>query len=216
MKIAEIFDSIHGEVNGHHQGRMCTFIRISGCLTNCWYCDTKHTQDPNYGIEMSHTQIIQRVKNLNNKYICITGGEPLLNKNEVSLLLQSLWARNYKISVETNGSIPIDPFYEYVDSFIIDYKIGVEKYQSVLSNYYSLRSQDVIKFVVEESTIKKAIQMYSLFARNYEHQSEQPIFAFSPILSKTFTANHLYSILRENNIHNVVVSLQIHKFANFQ
>lgn len=38
MKIAEIFQSIHGEVNGHHQGRICTFIRFSGCNLKCHYC----------------------------------------------------------------------------------------------------------------------------------------------------------------------------------
>jgi 7-carboxy-7-deazaguanine synthase len=52
LQIAEIFESIHGEINGHHQGRVCTFIRTSGCNLKCPYCDTPNTQDPKYGTDL--------------------------------------------------------------------------------------------------------------------------------------------------------------------
>ena len=38
MKIYEIFQSIDGEVNAFHQGRITTFIRLAGCNLNCTYC----------------------------------------------------------------------------------------------------------------------------------------------------------------------------------
>ena len=47
MKVAEIFQSIHGEMNGHHQGRICTFIRFSGCPNKCHYCDAWVVVDTN-------------------------------------------------------------------------------------------------------------------------------------------------------------------------
>lgn len=214
MKITEIFSSLHGEITGHHQGRMCTFIRISGCNCNCWYCDTPHTQKSSFGQEMSNLQILNRVKEFKNKHICLTGGEPLLNKPEVLSLLILLKTSHFKISVETNGTIEIDPFFHYVDSFVLDYKIGIDNYQPVLLNYLHLRPMDVIKFVVDQHTIIQAINIYKELSARYSPYNE-PLFAFSPILSKNFTTNTLYDLLKEQNVHDVIISVQLHKIINF-
>jgi 7-carboxy-7-deazaguanine synthase len=215
MKIAEIFPSIHGEINGHHQGMMCTFIRTSGCNLKCWYCDTAHTQDSNYGTEMSVLQIIRRVKELGNKYVCLTGGEPLLNKHAVLDLLYWLWQNKFIVSVETNGTIDINPFFRYVDSFVIDDKVEIEDYKKHHTNYLNLRKKDVIKFVVNQKSFQKALDRYYLLQDIYATNSIEPIFAFSPIISKNFSAKDLYSLLRDRDIRNVVISLQIHKIADF-
>lgn len=215
MKVAEIFPSIHGEVNGHHQGRMCTFVRFSGCNCKCWYCDTAHTQNPNYGTEMSVMQIIHRVQEIGNKYICLTGGEPLLQKIEVEKLLYWLWQNKFSVSVETNGTIDITPFYRYVDSFVIDYKVGVSNYRCYINNFLNLREKDVVKFVVNELTLMDAIKQYHLVESFYLKNHIKPIFAFSPIISENFSAKDLYNSLKSQGFHNVLISLQIHKIADF-
>ena len=86
MRIAEIFESIHGECNGHHQGRLVTFVRVAGCNLKCnWgngvICDTPDTQDASNGKEVTEDYVINRVRSIGNKYVCITGGEPLMNKS---------------------------------------------------------------------------------------------------------------------------------------
>lgn len=218
MKIAEIFPSIHGEINGHHQGRMCTFIRISGCNLQppCWYCDTAHTQDSNYGTELSTLQIIRRIKDCQNKYVCLTGGEPLLNKPKVLDLLYWLWKEKFSISVETNGTIDITPFFRYVDSFIIDHKVGVKNYNISFNNFFNLREKDVIKFVVNEKTIQEAVDKYNFYQECYNDNFIKPIFAFSPIMSENFSAKDLYNFLYEREINDVIISIQVHKLINFQ
>jgi 7-carboxy-7-deazaguanine synthase len=217
MKIAEIFASIHGEINGHTQGRMVTFIRISGCSLQCPWCDTAHTQDPNYGTEMSVMQILSRAKELKNKYICITGGEPLLNKKNALELIEWLWKEKFHISIETNGTVDITPFYRYVESFVIDYKVGIKNFKSkmVLTNYLSLGKKDVIKFVVNKDTIQESIEQYRFLKSFYLNNSWEPTFAFSPIISKDFTAKYLYNYLRNSDIHDVVISVQLHKLVGF-
>lgn len=213
MKIAEIFSSIHGEVNGHHQGMMCTFIRISGCNLKCPYCDTEHTQDSNYGTEMSVLQIIQRVKECGNKHVCLTGGEPLLNKPDTLDLLYWLWQHNFSVSVETNGTIDITPFFRYVDSFVIDFKTGLKNYNFYHKNFLNLRKKDVIKFVVDENTFQAAVDQYYLYQSLYLNNNVKPIFAFSPILSEKFSAKKLYQMLRYKDIHDVLISVQLHKIV---
>jgi len=122
MFVAELFESFHGETNGHHQGRVVTFIRLSGCNLKCPYCDTKETWDQLYGENVSPAEILDMVKNFGHKHICITGGEPLMHKEEVLELLHVLWWEGYKISVETNGTIDITPFHRYVESFVVTYQ----------------------------------------------------------------------------------------------
>jgi len=96
LKIVEIFDSIQGE--GIQIGMPMTFIRLAGCNLRCTWCDTKYAlQD---GIEMDEDDIVEQV---HQRWVCITGGEPLLqNLNKLAYGLKS---HGYKIAIETNGTI---------------------------------------------------------------------------------------------------------------
>lgn len=212
LQVAEIFSSIHGEVNGHHQGRMVTFIRLSGCNLSCFYCDTKHTQDINYGKLMSVSKIIENVNKEENTHVCITGGEPLLQ--DISILLEVLYTEGYKVSIETNGSIDITPYFEYDVSFVIDYKClsSGHDIDMKFSNYTRLRKNDVIKFVIaNENDI--AVSKNFLEVLNEETQCNA-IIAFSP-LTNLITSRTLYNLIRKYKIKNAVLSVQIHKLIEF-
>ena len=102
MKINEIFYSIQGE--GNWTGLPNIFIRTSGCNLRCTYCDTKYSYE-SY-TEMKIEKIFNEIKKYNCKYICITGGEPLIHK-DIRKLLKILLENKYNISIETNGSIDI-------------------------------------------------------------------------------------------------------------
>jgi len=204
MQIAEIFSSIAGECNGFHQGRLVTFIRTSGCSLQCSYCDTKETQDFNFGTYMDTDAIIEKVESFENEYICITGGEPLLHPS-IILLLNRLSEIGYKISIETNGTIDITPFHRWVDSFIIDYKFQYAN-KMILSNFYGLRNTDVVKFVCRHiKDIDTAIKLKTQFEKN-----NKAIFAFSPV-HETLSAKELANILITKKVKNSVLSLQVHK-----
>jgi len=55
---------------------------------------------------MSLEEILESVGSYGTKDICITGGEPLLQNDLVSLI-EELVSKDYRISVETNGSLDI-------------------------------------------------------------------------------------------------------------
>jgi len=97
MKINEIFLSIQGE--GPQVGMPAWFIRTSGCNLCCKFCDSKYAKD---GEEMSIESIIDAVSNNNCKNIIITGGEPFIQK-DILTLVKAL--DNRKVYVETNGTI---------------------------------------------------------------------------------------------------------------
>lgn len=87
-----------------YSGIPCTFIRMTGCNLRCSYCDTKYAY--NEGRELSEEDIIGEVKRYGISLVEITGGEPLLQE-EVFHLIKKLLDEDYKVLIETNGSMNI-------------------------------------------------------------------------------------------------------------
>lgn len=213
MRVAEIFSSIHGECNGHHQGRIVTFVRLSGCNLKCYYCDTKETQDPEFGEEIAIEEVLRKIGSFKNKYICITGGEPLLS-HQIEMLLYALWNEGFKISIETNGTIDITPYFRYVDSFVIDYKLKSTKYSELMvyQNYVHMRDTDIVKFVVaNKSDLMQALSV----KERLEFDNVKGIYAFSPVEGK-YTAKDIYKEFEKRSVYNAVLSLQIHKVLDLK
>lgn len=107
LKINEIFFSIQGESS--LAGWPTVFVRTSGCHLRCTYCDTKYAYYD--GRLLSVSDIINKVQSYPAKHVCITGGEPLLQK-EIYALMRELCDLNYRVSLETSGDIScsdVDP-----------------------------------------------------------------------------------------------------------
>ena len=62
---------------------------------------------------MSIDSVLEQVWRINPPYVCITGGEPLLQSDELEHLLGSLSKRGTIIDIETNGTIDFSRFYPY-------------------------------------------------------------------------------------------------------
>jgi 7-carboxy-7-deazaguanine synthase len=99
MKINEIFYSLQGE--GALVGLPTVFVRTTGCNLRCSYCDTTYAYEK--GIDLSVDQILRIIESYHCSSICITGGEPLLQKDLITLLT-TLIRKQYTICIETNGS----------------------------------------------------------------------------------------------------------------
>ncbi len=102
IKINEIFYSIQGESS--YAGNPTVFIRTTACNLRCTYCDTKYSY--NEGEFWDIEKILLVVKGYDAKYICITGGEPLLQK-EVHTLINILCDLGHIVSLETSGSLSV-------------------------------------------------------------------------------------------------------------
>lgn len=99
MKISEIFESIQGE--GKYAGMPALFIRLSGCNRSCDFCDTKYHAK---GSHISWKRIGQIIKRSQKNMIIWTGGEPLLQYEEILKIIN--YAPNDKFHcLETNGDL---------------------------------------------------------------------------------------------------------------
>lgn len=154
MRVVEIFKSIDGE--GIRTGQIVTFIRLAGCNLRCCYCDTKYAFDEKQATEMSVQEILAKVKELECSKITLTGGEPLVHKDVMALLL-ALGTNGYQINIETNGSVDLIPFIHLRDRydlnmfFTVDYKTIYSKMNSQMNKnsfVYLDRQRDIVKCVV--------------------------------------------------------------------
>jgi 7-carboxy-7-deazaguanine synthase len=102
VQIAEIFYSIQGE--GRLIGTPSVFIRTSGCNLRCVWCDTPYTSWAPEGAKRSVEQIVREVKKYPNRYVVLTGGEPLLAA-EIEELAMDLKRLGAHITVETAATI---------------------------------------------------------------------------------------------------------------
>lgn len=203
LNITEIFSSIQGETS--FTGLPTTFIRLSACNLRCSWCDTPYSFER--GKKMLLEEIIGQAKKSGPSHVCITGGEPLLQKN-VYFLMKNLCDLGYTLSLETGGSLPIDEVDPRVIT-ILDVKCpgsGMEE-KNHLANLKKLRPHDEIKFVIlDENDYRYALDIctkFQLFSRT------KPIL-FSPVFDK-LDAKILVEWILKDKLH-ARLNLQIHKF----
>lgn len=146
LLVTELFYSIQGESTW--SGLPCGFVRLSGCNLRCRYCDTQYAYDPGEAMEVE--DIARRVKRFGCTHVTITGGEPLLQP-ETPGLIAELLRNNFKVSLETNGSLDIGA----VDPGcvrIMDLKCpssGMQP-QNRMENLQLLGPRDQVKFVIAD------------------------------------------------------------------
>jgi 7-carboxy-7-deazaguanine synthase len=148
MRISEIFRSLQGE--GVLIGTPTVFIRTVGCNLECSWCDTEHAREG--GEELSIEQIMTELDKHKTQFICLTGGEPLIQKDAIKLL-DMLVDKGYHITLETNGSLPLEDV-PCAENMLISMDIkcpssGMEE-RMLMSNIELLSPADQLKFVVAD------------------------------------------------------------------
>lgn len=200
MKINEIFYSIQGE--GKWTGRLNIFIRTTGCNLRCSYCDTKYAYYD--GKELTIEQIMDEINKYPCKNICLTGGEPL-TQEETFTLLQALLKNDYKICLETNGSINIKKLPKDENIIVsMDIKCPSSNMvrKNVLENIKYLQKKDQIKFIIKnDEDYEYAVKIIQ------EHKPECDIF-FQPVWGAD--SKRIAKKIKNDNL-DVRLGLQLHK-----
>lgn len=207
--VVETFVSINGE--GANAGALAVFIRFYGCNLSCSFCDTQWANKEDTPIQrMTAEQLVQYVQSTGIHRVTLTGGEPLLQPG-IEELITALSALGYHVEIETNGSIPLEPFasLSFRPSFTMDYKLpgsGMESHM-LPDNFVLLNSKDTVKFVVGNKAdlerAREVIRQYALTARCSVYLS--PVFdAIEPA--------EIVAFLKEHTLNGVRLQLQLHKY----
>jgi 7-carboxy-7-deazaguanine synthase len=144
LRITEIFYSLQGETS--RVGLPTVFVRLTGCPLRCSYCDTAYAFSG--GQNMTVAEILTTVARHHTRYVTVTGGEPLAQKNSLPLL-RTLCDAGYEVSLETSGALDVSSVDVRVMK-VLDIKTPAsgEVKKNLWSNLTALHAHDEIKFVL--------------------------------------------------------------------
>ena len=182
LQIIETFKSVQGEST--HAGKVCFFIRLSGCNLRCSYCDTAYAWEG--GEERSVGSLLDEVTASGCATVEITGGEPLLQK-ETPLLAEKLLAMGKEVLIETNGSVDFSILPEGCCR-IVDCKLpasGMAQY-NCYEAYKHLTSRDEVKFVVSD---RQDFDFALDVIKKYRLIEKTPHLLFSPVWGRVSPEN---------------------------
>jgi 7-carboxy-7-deazaguanine synthase len=148
LRVTEIFHSLQGE--GLTTGERTAFVRLTGCPLRCSYCDTAYAFTG--GESMSIAQVLERIASFAVRHVCVTGGEPLAQR-DCPMLLAALCDAGYAVSVETAGALDVSA----VDARVVkvmDLKTpgSGEFDRNLWDNLEHLSAADQVKFVICDET----------------------------------------------------------------
>lgn len=144
LRISEIFYSLQGE--SRTLGWPTVFVRLTGCPLRCGYCDTTYAFSG--GEWMDVPDILRAVEAWRPRYVTVTGGEPLAQK-DCPRLCEALCDAGYEVSVETSGALDICALDSRVVR-VMDLKTpgSGEMDRNRWENLDCLTPRDQVKFVI--------------------------------------------------------------------
>lgn len=201
LRLTEVFYSLQGEAS--RIGLPTVFVRLTGCPLRCSWCDTTYSFTG--GEAATIESVLAEVAKYPARQVCVTGGEPLAQKDCLPLLT-ALCDAGYDVSLETSGALDISGVDPRV-SRIMDLKApdSGEAAKNRLENLASLNARDEIKIVIasrgDYEWAREALR---------EHQLDRlcPVL-FSPAQG-LIEARSLAEWILEDGL-NVRFQLQMHK-----
>ena len=154
--IVEIFHSVQGE--GFHSGIPHVFVRFGNCNLRCEWCDTDFLTYE----ERTLSSIVDEVLSYNCERVIFTGGEPAMQ--DLDTIGTILKHHGLKLSIETNGTIPVDP--------IIDWICVSPKDQMYPNVAIKQRTGHELKVVY----VGQSLDMYNELKEGFEHHFIQPCY----------------------------------------
>lgn len=173
MRIIEIFHSLQGE--GPFTGVRTSFVRTARCNLRCAWCDTTYSFGP--GKERSLASIRRTVRSHRTRHVCLTGGEPLLQRESLTLVRQ-LAKERYTTVIETGGSLDVTPYLD-VDGVVLSVDVKCPSSRMEARNHWAnlprLRPTDVVKFVLADA------RDYAYARRTLKEHPTQAQIVFQPV-----------------------------------
>lgn len=144
LRVSEVYASVQGEST--HVGKLCVFVRLTGCNLRCRWCDSEFTFTG--GTHRDLEDVAQQAHAFGIHTIELTGGEPLVQRGAIPLMARLL-ELGHEVLLETSGSRDITDVPEGVH-IILDLKApdSGEVAANLWSNIPLLRRKDEVKFVL--------------------------------------------------------------------
>jgi len=202
LRITEVFYSLQGETRT--MGLPTVFVRLTGCPLRCAYCDTAYAFHGGTLRELD--SLLAEVAYWRARYVTVTGGEPLAQKNCLPFLV-ALCDAGYEVSLETSGALSLQGVDPRVQK-VVDVKTpgSGEVQRNRYQDFALLSAGDQLKFVLcDERDYRWAVQT----VRQYRLEQRVDEILFSPVWGQLPPAKLAEWILRDRL--PVRMQLQLHK-----
>lgn len=118
-----------------YPGKLCAVVYLCGCPLRCPWCHNKNilNNDPNFCKKVSIQTIVNKInKNYLVEAVCLTGGEPLMSKESINLILE-LKKTGKLVKLDTNLCYPdsLDSIIGVLDFISVDIKTSLDRYSEV-------------------------------------------------------------------------------------
>lgn len=203
LRVKEIFHSIQGE--GRFTGTPTVFVRLSHCNLRCTWCDTDFLG----GQRMTVNEVARKVEEFGCPRVCVTGGEPLLQR-ETPLLFLRLLADGYLVSVETSGSVPLQAVPHQVH-VVMDLKTPASG-EADRNLFDEVRYADELKLVIKDAAD------FAWAVETLERLEPKVDIILSPVHG-VMTPLELSTLLLGSSLArwpNVRLGLQLHKYIGVE
>lgn len=225
--ILEIFSSVQGE--GPFMGTKQIFIRFAKCNLKCRFCDLENIFPSK---EFSVNKILSIIKQIcynsgEHHSVSLTGGEPLLYREYLKVLLPKIKETGVKIYLDTNSTLPnhLRDVIDMIDIVAIDFKLpsstGDKAYWKEHKEFIDIarKKNCFIKVVItnqtKESDIKKAIDIAAA-VDNKILMVLQPVWPIRDIERAKSKLLFDYLFLAEKKLENVRIIPQMHKILGVE
>jgi 7-cyano-7-deazaguanosine (preQ0) biosynthesis protein QueE len=157
--VSEIFGpTFQGE--GASAGQLAAFVRLSRCNLACSWCDTPYTWDrARFDLaaesrRMTQAEVWEAVRAIPSGLVVITGGEPLLQQDQLVWLASMCRSAGRRVEIETNGRIgPGRGLMAAADRF----NVGLKLANSGLPAARRLRPDVIGRFVSSRQAVWKFV-----------------------------------------------------------
>ena len=184
LRVNEIFGpTFQGE--GVHAGKICLFVRLYDCNLTCKWCDTPYTwaNTPeraeqhklkvlyNKSTEMREMSVNDVLKELGAQWklgglygdppspiiVVFSGGEPMMQQEELEPLVASLALNGHDVHIETAGTIPPRGMFDrFVKHYTVSPKLAnsgnreSKRYKPEILKWFANEPVAWFKFVVSD------------------------------------------------------------------
>ncbi|MDQ8189971.1 7-carboxy-7-deazaguanine synthase QueE [Roseibacillus persicicus] len=183
----EVFRTLQGE--GPSMGCPAVFLRLSLCNLHCVWCDTPFTWNwegtpwphlderkfskSDYIVEKTPAELTATLESASRPgdRLVITGGEPLLQQNELAVLVTRLPENFSAIEIETNGTqLPLSALDSHIAQYNVSPKLANSqnapelRIQEKAMKFFATCERAFFKFVVvSQSDLKEVEELQQRF-----------------------------------------------------
>lgn len=202
LRVTEIFYSLQGESSS--VGFPTLFIRLTGCPLRCGYCDTAYAFKGGEWVTLP--EILQQAADYQPRYVTVTGGEPLAQRECLELLTR-LCDADYRVSLETSGAVDVSAVDPRVVK-VMDIKTpgSGEVERNLFENLEHIGRDDQVKFVICD----EADYLWSKEQLEQWHLPDRSEVLFSPALGRQDATELAEWIIRDRL--QVRFQIQLHKY----